>query len=704
MNKTEDLLLWNEIAEIFKGSEASSVDRMQQEEITRKARIERAFTCCAETEFSGRDRQIFDLMWLGKELETLNEELMDDLHLELRELQAEEQDKNVHLTYGHYSLMRSLRLISFYYCFGSKGNIAAGTLNKNTEKLLLEVLWVRTKYKNDIAVTRTSTWWMTGSENHDLNTKACNLITSRIFMDEEAYKNRIYPNLGYGDGIGYGEGCDFTRPEAAALNAGRADLSDGKAYTPVQHYEAWKNFFLEYFAERAKRGFFLENGACGYMKWTLNFILGLYNFCGDEKLRNQVRMFMDLVWADWAVQQLGGVRGGPKTRHHYEVGGYDSMSEMARFYAGGNGKSTFIYVQQLISDYHWPEVVWEMVFEKKDPEGSAYISRGIGEENPLFPRPLGVERTMLGDVESRIVKYSWVTPDYILGTQMDHPLALYNHLAIAGRWQGLVTADPDVRITTVALDPAKGTIKGDQEYSMEFAYQSVQHKSVLITQQSRRWSQANPDWYPAYDDRYNRSFGIYVGKEWEQVIESDGWVFLAKGNTYAAIRVLQLETDDDPLAWAKGTDAYQNRNVLKKESYSWNGDKSILRCNNRFSPIIIEAGSREEFHSFEKFISPIANNSIGLHKTVVTGETGAVVVYRGCGKDAEEIIFNAANPHDAAKIGGEYIDYSYPKVFDSPSIQSDYDSGIVILKSQKHAVTMDFNTYTRTLKKGACYE
>jgi hypothetical protein len=687
MNKTEDLLLWNEIAEIFKGSEASTSDRIQQEAVTRKARIERAFTRCAETEFSGRDRQIFDLMWLGKELETLNEELMDDLHLELRELAAEEHDKNVHLTYGHYSLMRSLRLISFYYCFGSKGN---GRLTDKSEALLLEVLWERTKYKNDIAVTRTSTWWMTGSENHDLNTNVCNLITSRIFMDEEEYKERIFPNLGFGDGIAYGEGGDFTRPEAAILQAGKADLSDGKSYTAEDHYAAWKQYFLAYFAERAKRGFFLENGACGYMKWTLNFILGLYNFCGDENLRNQIRMFQDLVWADWAVQQLGGVRGGPKTRHHYEAGGYDSMSDMARFYAGGNGKSTFIYVQQLLSDYHWSKVIWELVFDVKSIENYSYISRGLGEEQPLFPRPLGCERTMLCDVESRIVKYSYVTPDYILGTQMDHPLALFSHLGIAGRWQGLVTSDPDVRITTVALDTAPGTVKEGKEYSLELMFSSVQHENVLITQQSRRWMQANPDWYPAYDNRYNRPFGIYIGKSWDQVIEKNGWVFACKDNTYAAIRVIQLKTDDDPLAWAKGTDTFKNQIVLREDSYSWNGDNTIISCNNRFSPVIIEMGNKAEYQTFANFIQRIQDNPLQLYKTVVTGETGVIIVYTGCSKGAKEIVYNAANPHDAAKIGGEYIDYSYPKVFDSPQIQSDYDSGVVILQSTTETEMLDF--------------
>ena len=97
------------------------------------------------------------------------------------------------------------------------------------------------------------------------------------------------------------------------------------------------------------------------------------------------------------------------------------MTEWARFYAGGTGKTSFLYSQQLVGDYAWPLSVWELVFNPPQNETYEYISRGIGEENEIFPRPKGVERTMMGDCESRFVKYSWVTPDYILGTQMEHP-------------------------------------------------------------------------------------------------------------------------------------------------------------------------------------------------------------------------------------------------------------------------------------------
>ena len=135
---------------------------------------------------------------------------------------------------------------------------------------------------------------------------------------------------------------------------------------------------------------------------------------------------------------------------------------------------------------------------------------------------------------------------------------------------------------------------------MELMYHSVQHKNVLITQQKRRWNQSNPDWFPAYDERYyERAFGIYVGKKWQDIKEQNGWIFLAKDNLYTAIRILLAKTDDDPLAWAKGTSEFENKNALREDGYSWNKDKSIIRFTHKFSPAIIEVGRKKDYSNFD---------------------------------------------------------------------------------------------------------
>ncbi|MDP7120592.1 MAG: hypothetical protein QF395_09735, partial [Arenicellales bacterium] len=67
-----------------------------------------------------------------------------------------------------------------------------------------------------------------------------------------------------------------------------------------------------------------------------------------------------------------------------------------------------------------------------------FLSRRPGEEENLWPRPKGNERTLMCDTESRFLRYSWVTPDYVIGTQMDHPAAVHSHSSSAARFNGVV--------------------------------------------------------------------------------------------------------------------------------------------------------------------------------------------------------------------------------------------------------------------------
>ena len=664
-------------------------DLMAEEQKTRSERVQQAFEAGAKSDFSGRDRQLFDQMWLGQNLDEVNKELVEDFQAELADLEACEEN-DVQPGQSLYSLWRNPRLITFYYWFGSKSTQMPNRLSSEAEKNLLALIWARTRYKNDIAVAQRSTWWMAGSENHDLNTKACNLLSARIFAGEPEYADLAYPNLGYGDGIGYGE-SGYGGQEHGG---GRGNWASGQLYTASDHYDAWLGYLNEYFTERAKRGFFLENGSPIYMKYTIGYILLIHNFGGDESLKEKTAMFLDLMWADWAQLQIAGLRGGPKTRHHKTAGGYDSMSELAMFYLGGEGKTSFNYPQQILSDYAWPSIVWELALDRKGLGSFAYVSRGVGEEETTLPRPLGTERTMMGDTSSRLVKYSWVTPDYVLGTQMDHPYALYNHLATAGRWQGLVTTDPDARLVTVALDTPAAEAEDGNAYDMELVYHSVQHKQVLITQQRRRWSQSSPDWYPANDNRYDREFGLFLGNGWDRIEEKDGWVFAEQENTYVAIRVILLAAEADAKAWAKGTDSFRGNVVLRPDCYCFNSDRTILQLTTRYSPIIIEAGRRADHPTLENFEDMILQNELTLHRTVVTRETGIVVVYKSRAVNTE-MVFNATNTSDVPTVGSEYIDYEHPKVFDSPFIQSDYESGLIEISKDEHKLVLDFNNNSR---------
>jgi len=661
--------------------------RMDEARRTRDIRIEQALEKSSTSNFGGPWTSYFASLYLNKNVEETNAKILAGL--------------DEHRQHDPWSLYMTPYLCRLYYTFSSKAEKFPGRITPEVEKLLLEVLWDRTYEKNDIHWARKSTWWMDGSENHDINAKACNLVSSRIFMNEPEYKDRIYPDYGYGGGLHYGSPSYHGKKLKDRKMGGRASLSDGKKYKAADHYYAWRDFLKEYFTERAKRGFFLERSSGGYMKHTLNFVDLVYVCGGDPELTQIVKQFKDLVWADWAQEQISGSRGGIKVRNHNSVGD-GAMRSYASFYLGGPGNGLCWWYWSVVTDYELPELVFQMALDRKGLGNYEYISRGVGEEENVWPRPLGTERTMLCDTESRFVKYSYVTPDYILSTQMEHPAAMHCHLSIGGRWQGMIFAQsPECRIVTIGTTQGVDTFGRQKKLDMEMVYRSVQDKSVMITQQARRWFQINPDWYLAYNDTYEKSMGVYMGKGWDRKVEKSGWIFLEAGNAYAAVRVVlwdeawEKERKADREGVAKYFNSAEDEATVKirEDAYTWARDNTVIVLEDKFSPVIIEGGQKEDYPTLEAFMEDILDNDLKLYQMVVPGYN--TLVYTGCGEDAKEIVFNAGTL-EIPTVGGEYIDYSYPMAFDSPYIKSEYKSGVVNIEAGGKKLKLDFNKLTKT--------
>ena len=112
---------------------------------------------------------------------------------------------------------------------------------------------------------------------------------------------------------------------------------------------------------------------------------------------------------------------------------------------------------------------------------------------------------------------------------------------------------------------------------------------------------------------------------------------------------------------------------------------------NLFSPILFEAGRKADYPTFKDFQDDILDNPIQLYSTVMAPNLGFdILYYTGCGEDAEEIIFNSANS-EIPTVGREYIDYSHPKLFNSPYLKSKYESGVVEISKGDQSLVLDFN-------------
>jgi hypothetical protein len=614
-------------------------------------------------------------LYLGKKLDETNKNLLEIFTTDDTELEEKFRLNDP------WCLAFKQIAYHMYYAFGAKSSRFSGRLYPETERALLELLWKKAKYKNDIHLARESTWWMVGSENHDIVAKVSNLISSQIFMNEEDFRDRIYPDLGTGAGEEYWFHHMYGKDRLRGPH-GRANKKDGKEYTAADHYQAWVKYFDEFFTERAKRGFFLEMASPGYMAVTVSYLTDIYDLCGDEKLKQKAEDFLDVVWADWAQEQLLGVRGGAKTREIDGTRWADAMYRFARFYSGGEGSSSTHFFAQLLSDYEWKSIIWHIALDREGRGEFASVRRQPGEEEGSMPRPPGTERSMLCDTEARFVRYSWITPDYIMGCQMDYPLAIHSHLSIQDRWQGITFKDENgPRVFPTAL---KSDEKGEYKLYSDGYARCVQNENVMIVQQSRGFTQINPDWFPM-KSRANLEYGVYFGNEHDTIVEKEGWIFVENGDAFLAVKPVMGEYAE---GWTilKDEASAGNESEIINDSYEWNKDKSLIHLKDKYAGVIFESSRRTHNKTLEDFISDILKNPITLEKTVVPGYH--ILKYKST--NGTDFYFNLAN-NEIPMVNGKSINYTPDMVFDSPYLKSKYNSGIVKISKGEEELVLDFN-------------
>ena len=396
-----------------------------------------------------------------------------------------------------------------------------------------------------------------------------------------------------------------------------------KKYTAKDHYKAWLSFLKEYFRERARHGFFLENSSSTYAKHTMNMIDLAYAYSGDSELHQIIDDFMTLYWADYVQTGIAGISGGPKTRHHKKVGGYDANTDLLTPLLGGPANAGIWNYWSNVNDYKLPKVVQMMALDREGMGRFVYQSAASAK---LSQRNSPTRHRTHTHPQARITLLKVFLRNACLhmNTQMDHPWALHSHLSKSGRWHGMTVAqDADARIVPVYL-PIEPDHRGKQaEFSLEGMFKTLQHENTLIVQRSRSFCEVNPDWYPLY--KQNCDQGVYIGQAWDEQIEQSGWIFLRRGNAYAAVRAVLRDAELEAAKKKKtgGTQAhfhgaYDAPTVQQMDkAYTYTEDRRFIKLKDRFAPVIIQAGDQQQYGSFEAFMSETQNAPIALYKTVV---------------------------------------------------------------------------------------
>jgi hypothetical protein len=461
-----------------------------------------------------------------------------------------------------------------YYLYGPGETAVAHRLSEHNTTQLESLLWNYAAAKSH--VTRAdlkNIWFIQGSENHDLMDLGNAFLATQALANLPAYADRQLP-----DGL-----------------------------TPADHAAAWAVYFNAYCKERFRNGLIIEFASPIYGKYFVPELVNIADFADEPTLRHNAKALLDLLWADWAVEQLNGIRGGAKARcyqgKYSRFGARDSWYFMGNILLQqGNWSDAGIYGHPITgfgpvlatSKYRLPEVVKALATQPEARGSYAYVSRRPGRMTNIDPLPPYDDHSCWYHMsrDSRLLRYTWCTPDYVMGSYTIDPALRvdfnmhpneperadkhYAAITAQNMWQGIVfDTGPDARIFPQCLGHLDE--KNPDISTVYLQHVTVQHENVMLVQANRN----NPG---------IQATRILFGPGMKaRLVERDGWWILEEGDSYAAVRI--VDRNDPAIAGAA----------------SWDTEIA-LRAEDTHAPLVFVTGRKADCATLEDFVGVLSKH------------------------------------------------------------------------------------------------
>ncbi len=493
-----------------------------------------------------------------------------------------------------------------YGLFGPNGTMK-GRLSEKASSAIWQLFadWAR----DDSLIAEADpehTWRIWGSENHSAQRDATRWAAANMIASEPR-----------GKGFQYADGS-----------------------TATGQLRAWNIFLKRYFRERIKRGMLIEISPSGYGSRTLQGWHNIFDFSSDMELKSVVKSALDVWWAEWAQEQLGGMRGGGKTRLYpgaYALASHDRNRAMSWFYLGQGKPAVHHETLPVIAttEYRLPLVVMDIALDTAGRGVYECRSRRLGRHSNFeLSQSLSKPNEPVYDVDPEyggIVRYSYCTPDFIVGSLMleNRPTQYWTGISQQNRWHGVIFAGAE----DSTLYP-----RCESDHSTYNAHWAIQNLGTLIAQKLHS-SESTNGMRVCFSTDLQRS-------------EKGGWIFAKASNAFAAVKIVS-------------------------GNWTWD-DERWLRCGDEYSPVIIEVVQSSDYpDGFESFEQAVLSQTVHFDE--------GILHYHGLRGSGEFTFY--ANSDRLPELNGSSIDLAPAYAFQSPFLNEPWASGIVhITKGQRELI------------------
>jgi hypothetical protein len=412
-----------------------------------------------------------------------------------------------------------------------------------------------------------------------------------------------------------------------------------------------------YIGEHIKKGWLEYNSPC-YVEKEVGCLIMLTEWAEDPLPRRKAALALDVLFAEHAVLNLEGMLGGPACRvyragnegilpvelgHNSRCDAKCSGSYPIMYMLFGQGERHFYGVlgaPLLATSRYLPPVAVHGLATAGSQRGAyEFKARRPGHACRLFRSDPNADQP-LPEMFNGCV-YAWVTPDYVLGSFQEvqgkygalRSLPLTSVLRMAGSSRRAIYTD---------------TMLGGRKEMAAAVVDCVQHKNVSM-------------------GRGSSGQAYFATEEFEEVVEKDGWIFVRAGETFATYRVIGA--------------GYTWQHVDNAAVY---GD--FIKFDNSEAPFVLEAAQASDYSKdFLRFQADVLDNRIE--------QKPQGLVYESCsagdkGPSAEVFVLTLRY-RELPLVNGTPINLGSYNTFDSPYLNSPWDSGIVRLQFGPNRLTIN---------------
>jgi len=413
-----------------------------------------------------------------------------------------------------------------------------------------------------------------------------------------------------------------------------------------------------------------------YMAVFICPMLVLHDFAVDPRMKTRATMMLDLLLADFAAEHLEGSYGGAHSRDYPEdiINPLAAPSTMWSWLYFGKPefelwshtryrprhRGSWETVLGALSSYRLPPIISRMATDRHTPyvhrerKRVRNIIRFQEEQNP------------------RVDKYTYMTRDYVLGSIQGgilQPIQQHTwdvtfvsdvpnntlftlHPYVSGRELAMFFPE-EQKFLAGEVDRYHKVYTNPDKWNSSSPYErTFQHRNDLIVLYSI-----------APGERQAHIDGFFPKNLDERLVDTSGWIFCRKGNTYIGFFPLK------PYEW-----------IEEEVNWRW-------RSASLINGVVVEVASQDEAGSFGDFCAGLRTRKMSCTPT------DSSMSVRFVARDGKRMEFSTGK-HPL--LDGTPVVPSRQLLFDGPWIQAKSGTGIITLTDGTRSRILNFRDVTIT--------